>query len=95
MSALDEPTTLARTASETLPALRALTLPLVVTLQATAFWTAALLPLTYPLLLAVGAVGSNPLAFLGLLVTNAGLFVLGHGYNQSDGSPLSADASRF
>jgi hypothetical protein len=51
---------------------------LVAVVRATAFWTAALLPLSYPVLLATGAVADHPLSFAALLVVNVVSLVLGH-----------------
>lgn len=48
------------------------------TVRAAAFWTAALLPLSYPLLLATGAVADYPLAFATLLAVNVVSLLVGH-----------------
>jgi uncharacterized membrane protein (Fun14 family) len=53
---------------------------LVASVQATAFWFAAVLPFTYIPLLATGLVGDYPVAFLALVTVNAVGFVLGRGY---------------
>jgi hypothetical protein len=70
------PSELARTALETTTG-RSLAL-LVTAVRAAAFWTAALLPLSYPLLLAAGAVADHPLSFAALLLVNVVSLVLGH-----------------
>jgi hypothetical protein len=48
--------------------------------RATGFWTAALLPLSYPFLLAADAVARYPLAFGALLVVNLVALLVGHGH---------------
>lgn len=50
--------------------------------RASAFWTAALVPLSYPALLAAGAVGRYPLAFAALLAVNFVALVVGHGHRR-------------
>lgn len=70
------PTELARVAAGT-TAKRSLVL-LAGAVRAAAFWTAALLPLSYPFLLATGAVVDHPLSFVALLSVNVVSLVLGH-----------------
>lgn len=70
------PSELARTALGTTTA-RSVAL-LVAAVRAAAFWTAALLPLSYPALLATGAAADHPLAFAALLAVNVVSLVLGH-----------------
>jgi hypothetical protein len=70
------PTELARTAIGTATE-RSLAL-LASAARASAFWTAALLPLSYPFLLATGAVADHPLAFAALLVVNVVSLLVGH-----------------
>lgn len=90
VSTSDSPSTFARTASETLPALqestvsalRPLSTHLAVPVRALAFWIAVALPLAYTPLLFVGVSGSEVTALLALVALNALLFVLGHGHNQ-------------
>lgn len=53
-------------------------------IRAVAFWLAALLPLSYPPLLAAGVTANRPLGFVGLLCVNAVAFVLGHAHNRVD-----------
>lgn len=53
---------------------------LVGTVRATGFWTAALLPLSYPFLLAAGAVAEYPPVFAALLVVNLVALLVGHGH---------------
>jgi hypothetical protein len=49
--------------------------------RASAFWTAALLPLSYVPLLATGAVTEFPLAFVALLAVNAAALLVGHDHD--------------
>jgi hypothetical protein len=48
--------------------------------RAAGFWTAALVPLSYPVLLATGAAAEHPLTFVALLAVNAVGLVVGHGH---------------
>lgn len=70
------PSELARTAVGT-TAQRSVAL-LATAVRASAFWTAALLPLSYPLLLATGTVADHPLAFAALLAINVVSLLVGH-----------------
>jgi hypothetical protein len=70
------PTELARTALGTTTK-RSVAL-LATAVRASAFWTAALLPLSYPVLLATGAVADHPLGFAALLAVNVVSLLLGH-----------------
>jgi hypothetical protein len=56
---------------------------LAASVQAAAFWFAAILPFTYIPLLAAGLVGDYPAAFLALVTVNAVGFVLGRGHKAS------------
>jgi hypothetical protein len=85
MSVADPTTELARTATETLPAVRTpiavLIACLVPVVRGLAFWVATLLPLAYLPLLAVGVVAEHPVGFLGVAGANAVAFVVGHAYD--------------
>ncbi|MFC7097666.1 hypothetical protein [Halobaculum marinum] len=52
--------------------------------QATAFWAAALLPLTYLPMLASGGVSARPLLFAGLLAAHVAALVLGRDHATGD-----------
>jgi len=77
-------TSLARTATESLPALRTLAELAARPVRFVAFWVATLLPLTYVPLLATGAVTTHRVAFAGAICLNAVAFVVGHGYNRPE-----------
>lgn len=49
--------------------------------RATAFWTAALLPIALLAALAVGAAGRAPAVFAGAMAVNALCAVAGHGHS--------------
>jgi hypothetical protein len=49
-----------------------------------AFWVAALLPLTYPPLLASGVIAGHQVTFVGVLCLNAVAFVVGHSHNSPE-----------
>jgi len=49
--------------------------------RATAFWTAALLPIALLAALAVGAAGQAPAVFAGAMAVNALCVVAGHGHS--------------
>lgn len=66
------------------PALETLAALLVPPVRFVSFWVAALLPLTYLPLLAVGVVADHPTAFLAVLCVNAVAFVLGHDHRRPD-----------
>lgn len=51
-------------------------------LEATAFWTAVVLPFLYLPLLAGGFTGNDPYAFAALLVVNLVALLGGHGYRR-------------
>jgi len=72
------PTERARTAAEATVS-RSLAL-LAGAVRAAGFWTAALVPLSYPFLLATDAVTRYPLAFVALLVVNVVALLVGHGH---------------
>lgn len=72
------PSELARTAADRAAA-RAAAL-LVALVRGAAFWTAALVPLSYPVLIATGAAADHPLTFVALLAVNAVGLVVGHNY---------------
>ena len=57
---------------------------LVGSIQAVAFWVAALLPLTYLPLLATGVAAEHPLGFVALLGANGVAFVIGHAHNRGE-----------
>jgi len=77
-------TSLARTATESLPALRTLAELAVRPVRFVAFWVATLLPFTYLPLLAMGAVTAHRVAFAGVIGLNAVAFVVGHGYKRPE-----------
>lgn len=70
------PSTLARTA------LGAVADRLAGVARASAFWTAALLPLSYLPLLVTGVVADRPLAFAALLLVNAVALLAGHDHRR-------------
>jgi len=75
---------LARTASESLPALRTVAELAARPVRFVAFWVATLLPFTYLPMLATGVVTTHRVAFAGLVCLNAVAFVAGHGYNSPE-----------
>jgi len=75
---------LARTASQSLPALQALAELAARPVRFVAFWVATLLPLTYLPMLATGMVMSHSTTFAGLVCLNAVAFVAGHGHNRPE-----------
>lgn len=75
---------LARTATESLPALRTLAELAARPVRFVAFWVATLLPFTYFPLLAMGTATAHRAAFAGVVCLNAVAFVVGHGYNRPE-----------
>ena len=75
---------LARTATESLPALRTLAELAARPVRFVAFWVATLLPFTYFPLLAMGTATAHRAAFAGVVCLNAVAFVAGHGYNSPE-----------
>jgi len=57
---------------------------LAVPLRFVAFWTAVALPFLYLPLLAGGLTGSEPTAFVALLLANAVALVLGHDHHSAE-----------
>ena len=85
---LPEPTSRDAATTESLPAiqnyLRDAVTYAVLPVRFVAFWVAALLPLTYPPLLATGVLTGHRVAFAGVLALNAVAFVVGHSYNRPE-----------
>lgn len=75
---------LARTAEESLPALRTVAELAAWPVRFVAFWLATLLPLTYIPMLVMGVPATHGTAFAGLVCLNAVAFVAGHGHNRPD-----------
>ncbi|WP_152529841.1 hypothetical protein [Candidatus Halobonum tyrrellensis] len=78
------PTRLVSSTSQTVPIVRhaigGIASGFTASVRATAFWVAALLPLSYLPLLATGFAGEHALAFLGLLAVNAVGIAVGSGH---------------
>jgi hypothetical protein len=77
-------TSLTRTATESLPALRTLAALAARPVRCVAFWLATLLPFTYLPLMAMGVVTTHGTAFAGVVCLNAVAFVVGHGHNRPE-----------
>ncbi|AXG06735.1 hypothetical protein DU500_10020 [Haloplanus rubicundus] len=77
-------TSLARTATESLPALQRAVELAFRPVRFLAFWVATLLPFTYLPLLATGVVTTHRVAFAALVCLNAVAFVAGHGYKRPE-----------
>jgi hypothetical protein len=60
------------------------------TVRATAFWTAVVSPIGYPILLSAGLEGTTGMAFLGLLCFNALALAVGHDYDPDEGGETTA-----
>jgi len=74
----------ARTATESLPALQSVAELATHAVSFVAFWVATLLPFAYLPMLATGMVTTHRVGFAGLVCLNAVAFVVGHGYNRPE-----------